>query len=200
LPNGLSLPCHKEERYLSITERYIFIGHVHNPSRYKRILAQGSFDRLCFGEEEDKGHYRVECDIENPELDKVTFVVNEGACRFDTIDITKFTLEEAEKHIVECVKKLPDGSWVRLTFVKMASFLALYDSLRDRFPNIHWKTNPVKVDGDELNQKRINVLTEAVPINERNIASLISKRLDDSEYDEEIKLPVLDELAEIVNG
>jgi len=42
LPNIKHIPVHDPEFYLSIVNKYIFIGHIHVMSQYERILAQGS--------------------------------------------------------------------------------------------------------------------------------------------------------------
>ena len=61
---------------------YVVGGHIHTHSVYKNIIYSGSFGRLNFGEEEDKGW--VECVVENNKC-FWKFLVNTDAMTFTTI-------------------------------------------------------------------------------------------------------------------
>jgi len=111
LPECVKTQKHDSNAYLKLVKELIFIGHIHTHSRYDRIIAQGSFDRLSHGEEEPKGHIRAT--ITNGEH-KVVFIENKGAKIFKSIDCTLMSLEDTIKKVNTHVAKLPDGSHVRV--------------------------------------------------------------------------------------
>ena len=198
LPVGIEFPCHNEENYLSICNRYIFIGHVHNASRFDRILAQGSFDRLRFNEEEPKGHYRVTCHP-NIEDDRIEFVENKGATRMDTVSIVGKDTEEAYKAL-EHTLSLPEGSYIRIEIERRTEHLAIFDSLKARYPKFNWKTLEHKVKASKETNEQIEFRTQAVPINERSIVDLTRNKLDDNNIDVETQRRVLDLLEQYKVG
>lgn len=85
LPPHIGVTGHIEKDYLDIVRHYIHIGHIHKFSTYNRILANGSFDRLAHGEEENKGCIlaTVECNGKR----EYTFLPVEQTYIFDTIEV-----------------------------------------------------------------------------------------------------------------
>ena len=77
---------HDEQEYLNMVKHYIHIGHIHTHSSYDRIIAQGSFDRIAHGEEENKGCVVAKIDTTNRENDEWMFLVNDKAMRFITLN------------------------------------------------------------------------------------------------------------------
>lgn len=61
---------------------YVCGGHIHTPSMYKNIIYCGSFTRLNFGEEEDKGFREFIVDDKGCQTN---FIVNKKAKLFSTI-------------------------------------------------------------------------------------------------------------------
>lgn len=106
------LDMHDSHRYLSIVRELIFVGHIHHHSQYDRILAAGSTDRLCHGEEEPKGCLKVVCH-ENLTYD-INFVENKHAKIYKSIDCTGLSGND----LIECleyqIRQLPEGSAIRL--------------------------------------------------------------------------------------
>ena len=71
----------------SICEGPIVFGHIHTPQKIRnRIQYTGSLVRSRFGEEESKGFYIVDYDVDNKETE-FTFIENEITTKFDTIEI-----------------------------------------------------------------------------------------------------------------
>lgn len=85
------LPYENEEAYderamLDITIGFIVIGHIHTHSTYERIIAPGSFDRLTFGQEEDKGLITIQYgNALGTSYNKYKFHVNPHATKFTTV-------------------------------------------------------------------------------------------------------------------
>ena len=106
------LDLHNPENYLSITRKYIFVGHVHFHSQYKRILASGSFDRLKHGEEGAKGHLRLT--IRTNGFDDILFVENKPAMKYITVNCEKLEAEQVIDRVHRAVNKLPDRSYLSI--------------------------------------------------------------------------------------
>ena len=103
-----------EEDMLNIVNYYIAIGHIHTPSVFERILAQGSFDRLAHNEEEDKGGIYI--DVKSEKDMRFIFLKNNNARIFKTITINRDKSELAKiyKDIDKVAKDLPETAFLRI--------------------------------------------------------------------------------------
>ena len=126
---------HNEYDYLGIVKHFINIGHIHTFSTYERIIAQGSFDRLCHGEEEPKG--AVLCTISDKE-DSFSFIENKHAKIFKTIELKSNDLEVSFKKIDRVISKLPDNSHVRIKAKKDNPIYTNLDELKLKYPMIYF--------------------------------------------------------------
>ena len=90
---------HDEEKYCSIVRHYIFIGHVHQHRPNGKIIPNGSTDRLRHGEEDIKGHVRLN-------KGEITFIPNLGAMRYITLEVPGMTADE----IMDLVEKRLAGN------------------------------------------------------------------------------------------
>lgn len=148
---------HDPEKYLTIVRHYIFIGHVHRHSIKDRIIAQGSTDRLCHGEEQPKGHVRVL-------KGKVKFIENKGAMRFITLEADDISIED----LLDKIRKLAptdEPFHVRLRCSKDSVVFASFRRLTLTFPFIKFtfqtKNKTKKVSGviTKPDLKSLNTLT-----------------------------------------
>lgn len=144
LPEVAKAPKHIPERYLDIVTHYILVGHVHFPSRYERILANGSFDRISQGEEHAKGHWRVRVRLNGD--DEVVFKENKYAKVYMTIDCRGLTVDEMLKKL-EMVRELPNGSFLRVACERSNPILTSLDLIRRYYPLVRWSTPKVIEDG-----------------------------------------------------
>lgn len=126
---------HEEANYLSITRYLIFNGHIHQHSQYDRILVAGSFDRLQHGEEGDKGHIR--CVVEPNGTFTATFVVNENAMRYYTVDYTGVPVDEVYRQLDELVAGIPIGSHIRIQADADDAIFKSGTDIKGRYPQIH---------------------------------------------------------------
>jgi len=122
---------HDEVWYLEHVKHYISIGHVHTPSQFNRIVAQGSFDRLSHGEEEAKGGVLIK-EIKPSEWMHF-FIENREAKRYLTIDV-EGPLENALTKIDRMVRPLPFGSYVRIRGLSNHPLFQGFETLRARYP------------------------------------------------------------------
>ena len=78
------------ERFVT---KHVLVGHIHPQMSKNKILYAGSFDRLSFAEEHNvKGFWYIENDIP-------TFVTNDNALIYTTIDLTSVPEKDIHKHI-----------------------------------------------------------------------------------------------------
>lgn len=201
VPRGLKLPHHNSDDYQAICKHLITIGHYHTQSRLGKILAQGSFDRLCHGQEEDKGYYRCKVCLENPELTEVTFVVNQAAKVYKTLAVQHMTLDEVmQRYPDRYLETFRDDSYVRFTHSGDPSVLAYLQSLRlsNRKVNMEFK----KIDLEGKKKEDSTVVQWGVisvdPINRRTIQSMVLERLNAKSSEHTVKVQML--LEELINN
>ena len=134
ISDNLDIPSHSSKLYKSIVNHLVFIGHDHTHQMHDNIIVHGSFDRLSHGYEDPKGW--VYAHVTRKKW-TATFVVNEGAMIYKTIDCRTLESSGILDHIRADVVKLPDDSHVRL---KLASNLKDIKpaALSKLYPNIRW--------------------------------------------------------------
>jgi hypothetical protein len=143
LPSIVKEPTHASDVYLGLVKYFIMIGHVHLPTRQERILAAGSFDRICHGEEGPKGFYDVS--VQSPELFKVTFVENRGAKRYDTIECHGMDTKQVNVLVRQRVSELPPRSAIRLRCDPHDAATGDMESFVREYPHIEWSLKVEKV-------------------------------------------------------
>jgi hypothetical protein len=175
LPAHVKAPSHDSEAYLKIVKELVFIGHVHTYSRYKRIVAQGSFDRLTHGEENPKGHVRF-YKRTNGDLD-LEFRETFGAKRFVTVNCLGLNLEETLEKVKSVVLSLPDDSFVRVESESANPIFTNMDMLIRSYPFITF--SKLTREGPEEEQVLIEDQSLFVPImiTPDNIEGLLLSRL-----------------------
>jgi hypothetical protein len=133
--------CHDPDEYLNLTRHLIFVGHIHIPSSYDRIYAQGSFDRLSHGEEEAKGHLRAQ--IEDDGTYYVQFVENRMAKRYISLNCSGLSLEQIFERVKKRCTGLPNDSYVRIDAEKDNPILTDMTPLIKMFPTLNWGKKPI---------------------------------------------------------
>ena len=175
LPPAAKSPFHSAERYLALVRHYILIGHIHHPSRFDRILAAGSLERLAHGEEESKGHNRITIDPEHG--DSIEFVENKNAKTYKTIDCRGLSIEEAFDKLRE-VEGLRDESEIRIMANRDDAILVNVDIVRKQYPQFRWTT--VAKIGDEHRSELLTDLRSRyteIQLTSQNLPTLLEERL-----------------------
>lgn len=170
-------PHHSSEEYLNLVTEYIFIGHHHTFSRFERIVAQGSFDRLSHNQEEAKGFVIADVDIGKNNR-SLYFIENKGASIHISVDCTNLPLEVSLNKITEAIKYIPEYSNVRIVGEKNHPIFADMKSLLQVCPTIWWTK---KEDSGEKNDlikqfEATDQLYKAVSITKDNILGLVMDR------------------------
>ena len=174
-PEYVKCQKHDQDAYLSLVKELIFIGHIHTYNKYDRIIAQGSFDRLCMGEEGPKGHVRVKV-VDGKH--NIVFVENKNAKIFKSIDCIDLTLEETINKVDLEVKDLPPASYVRVISNKDNPIFSNMNVLIKRHPLFVWSKLSKDVEEEEELVEE-NTDSEYVPITitNQNIKGLIMERI-----------------------
>lgn len=119
----------KEEYFLNLVRGYIHVGHYHMFSKFDRIIANGSLERLAHGEEAPKGYVIVEDN-------NYTFIENKNAYTYATLNITNATtLDRLDK----LISKFPINSYIRLLVSKEHEFNINFNELKLRYLDYHMK-------------------------------------------------------------
>lgn len=196
------LPLHDESSYLDIVNYYISIGHVHTFSVYKRIIAQGSFDRMSHGQEEAKG--AVVCTIKKTGT-KFEFIENKKALIFKTIRLKTTELEKSLEYVKSEIAKLQEGSHVRIVAPKSNPILQAIKDLKVICLGYHitaMSTEDEEQKSQELLLPKLNMLNDSyipITLDQTNIISLILEEIDKSyNFSGDQTLELKDILQEIV--
>lgn len=119
----------KEEYFFNLVKDYIHIGHYHIFSKFDKIIANGSLERLAHGEESPKGYLLVN-------NDKSIFIENKNSYTYVTLNITNATtLERLDKLIA----KHPSNSYIRLLLNKDHLFNINFNELKLRYIDYNLK-------------------------------------------------------------
>lgn len=165
---------HDSRAYMELVKHFIFIGHVHTRTELAgKILAQGSLDRLSFGEEAPKGHYRA-CISENGNFH--WFVENKNARIFKTIDCRGMTVAET----MECLKdheNCPDQSAFRLLINRDSTIRAGIRELRKAYPQFRIETHQDEIKTTvRLDNVQVEVV-KPMSITATNIGHIVTECL-----------------------
>jgi len=133
LPDLVTEPTHRSEIYLGLVRHYVLIGHVHLMTQHDRILAAGSYDRICHGEEGPKGYFDVR--IRPGGEDEIVFVENVGAKRYVTIPCHGLPIQEVNVLLRKAVETHPPGSAFRLRCHASDAITGDLEAIRRMYPN-----------------------------------------------------------------
>lgn len=173
LPDISKDESHDIDFYESIVNYEIFISHVHIFSNRGKVYAPGSIERLCHGEEGDKGHVvRTEHGIK--------FVINDKAQKYVTVSCSGLSLEDAYSKISDVAARLPKGSHLRTAAEKGNPIITTLHLLKKEYPDITFSSP--KIDGVEDKKTVMDPIyikpIERIPtITRDNIFSYIEPRL-----------------------
>ena len=170
---------HDSDFYLDITRHFVFAGHVHTHSIYKRIVAHGSIERLGHGYEDPKGCVGFELNLDDPSLSKVWFIENHDAMTYKTFRVRGDDLQYEADRIRTEAARLSAGSFIRIKAKADHPILTMVREFRKEFPIFHWTS-----DKEKEKKKQVVEIIPAkmkrarVSIRPDNIAELLKDRLD----------------------
>ena len=184
-PPGIKLPTHTASRYEAIVNRKVLIGHIHQASARGKIMAPGSFDRLCHGDEGKKGHWRMTLNP-NPSQDTITFVENKMAMTYLTVDCRGLSFDVAvEKLTAKLV--VPIGSHIRILVKAADPTAAILEWGKKQFTDLHWtsKRKDDVADGEagDYGNGVVVVKHEAIALTSTTLPDLVKTKVSNMQLD-----------------
>lgn len=180
-PMAVKLPLHDEAKYLSVVRYFINIGHVHTASVFDRILAQGSFDRLCHGDESAKGAFEVV--LSKAGEHRYCFIENTRAMLYKTIPLRDSDVAAAIKHIEKVTSSFPKGSHIRLKASKNHAAIVAFDELRKRFIDFNLSKLTLEEEKEQSERQQSDSLIDqakpyqAITITPDNLEALLTTEI-----------------------
>lgn len=200
LPSIVPEPTHCSKTYLELVKYFILIGHVHLQTQHERILAAGSYDRICHGEEGPKGYYDVT--LYGPDNYRVTFVENKGAKKYVTLPCHGLDTKALNVQVRTLTQSLPKGSAIRLRCNAHDAATGDLDLYRREYPQYDWSLLVEETDRKKKDQQLEQLLrmdlTEFIPIDRHSIEALVMEELHRREVPETTRLACLGRLKELL--
>jgi len=182
LPNIKLESSHDENAYSELVSGYIVIGHIHKHNYSGKIIAQGSFDRLVHGEEEDKGGVIITLNKYGDS--SWIFLKNKYAKIYNTYDYTNENAEVVKERLDEDLKGLRPGSMVRLLVAKNSGLIKHKKEISELYPNL-----TIKIETKNENDKYTDIakpikfeMLDSFSITKDNIVDLMSNEIN-TKYD-----------------
>lgn len=176
---------HNAQAYLDITKCLIFVGHVHIRSEYERIFAQGSFDRICHGEEKPKGFYKAS--IEQDGTYTASFIENRTAAIYKTIEIPDIDVVESILQIENELKDICEGSAIRIQAHWSNPIFTNVSLLKERWPYYVWTMQPKDKEKKStavlIDHKKVYV---PLQLNRQNLTQVVSDRMKQMAYSNDL--------------
>lgn len=173
-PDIKNIEKHSSKDYLEITNNLVFIGHIHQHSKFDRIISHGSFDRLSHNEEEPKGFIIANIDKEF----NVKFIENKNAKKYITINISNLNSEDALNKIDKVIKKIPKKSFIRLKGEKNNSIFNNLNFFRTKYEDYFFSTKVIDVEEKYDIVKDVEKTYTPIILNENNLKTLLVNRIN----------------------
>ena len=182
VPSMAPGPKHNANNYLLITNYYIHIGHHHIYNPMDRIIPQGSFDRISFGEEDPKGailsHYNQDGTMSYERL------LNNHAMLFTKIQLTE-DYDANTTIIADTVGPMPNHSRVRLCGTLDMPYMNNLKELKFRYPMLYFDREVIKETTDTTDSElsKIVPMHHTVTLDARQLPITLKDRLEKKGYD-----------------
>jgi len=144
LPAIVPEPTHDENEYLKLVKHQILIGHVHLMTINERILAAGSFDRICHNDEGTKGLFQVT--VKEDGTWERKFIENRWAKKYVTLECHGLDTMQLVVAVRQFLADLPKGSSVRLRCNPHDVANGDIDVFRKEYSNYDWQITIDKIE------------------------------------------------------
>jgi len=139
-----------KESQFPFVRKAIDVGHVHQHRISGRVISNGSFDRLCHGEEEAKGCVLFQ---DFPENYTVSFIENVNPAIYKTLYIpTEADTEQIVGIITEQLSKFTSSRKISLRFVvdDSGKWQAIKTWMRENHPDVRITTKKTNDKSDSV--------------------------------------------------
>lgn len=187
---------HDEAYYQSIAKDWVVIGHVHKHSRFGKIVAPSSHDRLRQGEEDPKGF--IVFTLKSPS-NRMWFIENQDAHTFKTVDCTGLDVDQVFSKVEAILKGEKNKAFIRIDAESNHPIFAHMPALEATWP-LHAFSKSTEKKSKTIEQQIIDESQEqwkSIRIDETNVVGLLQTRLEDK-YDANVSKRCLDHLKEFV--
>lgn len=189
---------HIENEYLNIVKHYISIGHIHTPSIFNRILAQGSFDRLQHNEEEDKGAMVITIFQDNPDQNTYKFLTNKHSMIFKTIKFKDEDLDVICNRVRKVLDKLPMYSNIKIISENDDILYKSVKILSKEYTGVRIKAERSKKTDTTVRLIKKEIINNSLVITESNIKELLLKEMDKHNLSKEEYEVMIEELTNLL--
>ena len=170
-----------KDKLESIVRGYALFGHIHTNSVMGRIVYNGSFDRLAYREEREKGFYIT---TRKNDVYDIKFIENQDAAKFITLTPFGDSLDELKKDLFNKVDKVFGPYYtghLRIVCKDVTNRSVLYKLALDKYPTLDISCKTEKEVREEAKiEQEIQTFT-SISITESNIAELIYKYIKDTD-------------------
>lgn len=200
LPKVMGIAAHNSSLWQELVRYNILIGHVHTHSKYGKIVASGSLNRLRHGEESPKGWCSVVGYADGST--NVTFHEAKDAKTYLTVTVPEADTDAIIEFINDTCKDLRPDSYIKWAHPDKIVLHSVLNYAEMSYPEINFSCKEIELD--EVKQESILPKLEkgwhGIDITKHNVVKLIvdeMERRDQSDMVEEAKrmlLEVIDEL------
>jgi len=170
----VDMSAHLSERYESIVNKHVLIGHHHTHRIEGKIVVPGSFDRLAHGEEGPKGSIWIK---DYGKRTQVRFLENAGAKRYTTIRLHDLALEDAMERIDQTVANAPVGSAFLVKANATDPAAHLMDVAKGRYEQYVWTSAFEREDQTATRIDEIELNYTPIRLERDNLPGLVQERL-----------------------
>lgn len=153
------IQMHDPVAYSDITNYYIVIGHIHQPSQNGKIIGPGSIERLVHGDEGTKGYVRITIDLINRN-DKIEFVENKYATPYRTLDMRGMSGDQVRDKVEIALNRYRSHDNINLRILASPTdpATAMFKQLQNMYPEAKWRYK--SADDRKSNSQLVTVLTD----------------------------------------
>jgi hypothetical protein len=179
------MPLFDENKLMQIANLIIF-GHVHSHSNFKgKIWYNGSYTRLCHGEEDPKGFLRIDIDSKNSKNFSVTLIENKLAPIYRTYQIQNI-LKASDKTVesmIQRIEKVKESC--AFLKIKVAPNFVTTHSAELEMMKTYFQCKPdIVIDCSLLSlRNKENVYSDTVQFDENGDQVEVVEQVRDTKYD-----------------
>lgn len=167
---------HNSEAFNKIVKYFTSVGHIHQNSRKGNIIAQGSFDRICHGDEGAKGLH-ITTLLNRDGKWSTEFIENTEALIFKTIDLSGIDVARALHKCNNLLSGIPDGSYIRYLAESTSVVYQSLSVLQSTFPQYHWTKKPSDIATRKNSVMEFTSTFTSVQLTRENLGQLLRERV-----------------------
>jgi hypothetical protein len=172
LPDLEHVQRYDPEYFMSITRRFIVMGHIHQHSVFDTIVTVGSFERGCHGDENEKGGVFIEHKDNNL---KVTHLKNNLSMMYHTVNLEgSVKLDTTVRRALKGYK--PDRAHIRIKGPSRFFNYQEYTKVKKAYPFVRFTLD---IEKEHLGTKpEIKKAVDATILTKKTLPDVIMSHMD----------------------